>query len=274
MSISDRQACYSCKFTHTHTHADLLHISSTPGMFLFGWSLLATLSSEFPAALTLNQYWNDFHTKLLCEIKICWSKLKTISIPRVQAQNSSLAEKRQATEEVSSFQFMNAGIHFSKLHILYNLLCWLELVDGVQEAANNSLQLKRENRKQEKLSWVPEKIKRWGKLSWFFQMPSLSRCQRQCGNETQIPEMRSATGMKSSSKKQDPNLKDLKISFIFNWIPTFYVGVFLLIKYQVEQYSVHPILPSHPDKTQTISLRSQVKPIKFSFYSFQETEII
>lgn len=51
-------------------------------------------------------------------------------------------------------------------------------------------------------------------------------------------------------------------------------GAFLLMKYQVEQYSVHPMLPSHPDKTQTISLRSQVKSIIFFLYSFQETEII
>lgn len=49
---------------------------------------------------------------------------------------------------------------------------------------------------------------------------------------------------------------------------------FLLIKYEVEQCSVHPLLPSHPDKTQTISMRSQVKSIIFFFYSFQETEII
>lgn len=92
--------------------------------------------------------------------------------------------------------------------------------------------------------------------------------------------------MKLKFLKQDqqldwtPVLRDrtsaLRISFMFNRMVTTTLlhGVFLLMKYWVEQYSVHPILPSHPDKTWTISLRSQVKSIIFFFYSFQETDYI
>lgn len=100
------------------------------------------------------------------------------------------------------------------------------------------------------------------------------------------PHVRGSVVMKLKFLKQDQQLEwnpalrngtiALKISFMINWMftTTLLHRAFLLIKNQVELFSVHPILASHPDKTQTISLRSQVKPIKFSFYSFQETEII
>lgn len=78
-----------------------------------------------------------------------------------------MVEKRQAAETISSFEYMDAGIHFSNcVPSLRGLLGSIpgiqraapvshfvvltggfELVDGVKEAVNNSLQLKRENRK-------------------------------------------------------------------------------------------------------------------------------
>lgn len=83
-----------------------------------------------------------------------------------------MVEKRQAAETISSFEYMDAGIHFSnRVPSLSGLLGSIPgiqraapiprfvvltggfvLVDGVKEAVNNSLQLKRENRKQGKLS--------------------------------------------------------------------------------------------------------------------------
>lgn len=228
--------------THTQISYTFSALTS-PRMFLFGWSVLTALSSQLPwhwinieTIFTLS-WW--FPSRGSCAV---WDKglLEQLgppknppptSIPWVQAQNSichcshckKVVEKRQAAKTVSSFGSVDAGIHFSKCapslrglldsipgiqwaaHILHFVLSpgGFELLDGVKEAANNSLQLKRENRKQGKLSWVAVKTKRWGELSWFFQMPSLSTCQRQCGNETQIPETRSATGMKSISEKWD-----------------------------------------------------------------------
>lgn len=102
-------------------------------------------------------------------------------------------------------------------------------------------------------------------------MPGLSTRQKQHGNEIQIPEPRSATG--TAALRNETNA--LRISSVFNRAATTtLLHTHLLIKHRVERYSVHPILPSHPDKTQTISMRSQVKSIIFFFYSFQETEII
>lgn len=248
MRIFDRQTCYSCKFTHTHWSFTHFQHSLFLGCFYLGdlFLPLAVLSSQLPL------HWINIETIftpswLFPSRRSCamWDKdlreqlgppknaplSPPVSIPGVQAQNSichcihwkKVVEKRQAAETISSFEYMDAGIHFSnRVPSLRGLLGSIPgiqraapiprfvvltggfvLVDGVKEAVNNSLQLKRENRKQGKLSWVSVKTKRWGMLSWFFPMPSLSTCQRQCGNESQIPETRSATGMKSGSKKWD-----------------------------------------------------------------------
>lgn len=70
---------------------------------------------------------------------------------------------------------------FGGQRIYYTLSRWLEgfeLVDGVNDTVDNSLRLKNENRKPGKLFRVSVKTGRWGKVSWFFQMPSLPTCQK------------------------------------------------------------------------------------------------
>lgn len=172
--------------------------------------------------------------------------------------------------------FWAASQKFRGLHIYYTLSCPLEVWSWWMELKKQQIiHFSWKEKIGDKGSSPESQSKQRGEGSYLdsFRCPAYQH-------------VRGSVVMKLKFLKQDQQLEwntalikgtiALKISFIFNWIftSTPLHGAFLLIKYQVEQYSVHPILPSHPDKTQTISLRSQVKPIKFSFCSFQETEII
>lgn len=307
-SLIDKHVTPANLHTHTHRSDTNFQHSLLLGCFYLGDLPfpLAALNSQLPWHwIKIETIFTPSWSFLIRRSCAVWDKdlLEQLGPPKIPphlyAQSASsefhlslnslqkVVEKRQAAETISSFESMDAGIHFPNClpslrgllgsipglqwatHIFHSVMSngGLELMDGVKEAANNSLQLKRENRKQGKLSWASVKTKRWEKLSWFFQMPSLST-------------VRGSVVMKLKFLKQDQQLEwnlalrngtvALKISFMFNWMftTTLLHGAFLLIKYQVEKYSVHPILPSHPDKTDYFSeITGQAYKIFLLFFS-------
>lgn len=132
MRISDRQACYSCKFTHAHRSFTHFQHSLFLGCFYLGdlFLQLAVLSSQLPLhwiniEINFTPSWSFPSRRreaVLCETKICLNNLVLLKThPRLYPRSSS-SEFRLPLHSVEESGRKEAGSRDNKLLWVHG--CW------------------------------------------------------------------------------------------------------------------------------------------------------